>query len=37
VEIKKDVDAVDVVLSSRYAPCVTYGEAVVKVTGLASS
>jgi len=37
LEIKKDVDAVDVILSARYAPCVTYGEAIVKVTGLASS
>lgn len=37
VEIKKEFDAVDVTLSTRYAPVVTCGEAVVKVTGLASS
>jgi hypothetical protein len=37
LEIKKEFDAVDVVLSTRYSPVVTYGEAIVKVTGLASS
>jgi hypothetical protein len=37
VEIKKEFDAVDVVLTTRYAPVVTCGEAIVKVTGLASS
>jgi len=37
VEIKKEIDAVEVVLSTRYAPVVTYGEAIVKVTGLATS
>jgi hypothetical protein len=37
VEILKKDDAVEVVLSTRYAPVVTYGEAIVKVTGLATS
>jgi len=37
IEVKKEFDAVDVVLSTRYAPVVTYGEAIVKVTGLATS
>ncbi|MEM3788289.1 MAG: hypothetical protein QXN95_00270 [Candidatus Bathyarchaeia archaeon] len=37
VEIKKDVDAVDVTLTTRYAPVVTCGEAIVKVTGLSTS
>jgi len=37
LEIKKESDAVEVVLSTRYAPVVTYGEAIVKVTGLAQS
>jgi len=37
LEIKKEFDAVDVVLSTRYAPVVTYGEAIVKVTGLSTS
>lgn len=37
VEIKKEFDSVEVVLSTRYAPCVTCGEAIVKVTGLATS
>jgi len=37
VEIKREFDSVDVVLSTRYAPVVTYGEAIVKVTGLATS
>ena len=37
VEIKKEFDAVEVVLSTRYAPVVTYGEAIVKVTGLSTS
>jgi len=37
MEIKKEFDSVDVTLTTRYAPVVTYGEAIVKVTGLASS
>jgi hypothetical protein len=37
VDIKKEFDAVEVSLTTRYSPVVTYGEAIVKVTGLASS
>jgi len=37
IDVKKEFDAVDVVLSTRYSPVVTYGEAICKVTGLASS
>jgi hypothetical protein len=37
MDIKKEFDAVDVVLSTRYAPVVTCGEAIAKVTGLATS
>lgn len=37
LEIKRDVDAIDIVLTTRYAPVVTYGEAIVKVTGLSTS
>jgi hypothetical protein len=37
MEIKKEFDSVDVTLSTRYAPVVTYGEAIVKITGLATS
>jgi hypothetical protein len=34
---KKEFDSIDVVLSTRYSPVVTYGEAICKVTGLATS
>jgi hypothetical protein len=37
VEIVKEMDSVDVALTTRYAPVVTCGEAIFKVTGLASS
>jgi hypothetical protein len=37
VEIKKEFDSVDVTLTTRYAPVVLCGEAIVKVTGLAST
>jgi hypothetical protein len=37
VEIKKEFDSVDVSLTTRYAPVVTYGEAIVKITNLATS
>jgi len=37
VDIKKEFDCVEVSLTTRYSPVVTYGEAIVKVTGLASS
>jgi hypothetical protein len=37
VDIKKEFDCVEVSLTTRYSPVVTYGEAICKVTGLASS
>jgi hypothetical protein len=37
VDIKKEFDCVEVSLTTRYAPVVTYGEAICKVTGLAAS
>jgi hypothetical protein len=37
VDIKKEFDCVEISLTTRYSPCVTYGEAIVKVTGLAGS
>ena len=37
VEIKKEFDSVDVTLTTRYAPVVTYGEAIVEIQGLATS
>jgi hypothetical protein len=37
VEIKKEFDSVDVTLSTRYSPVVLCGEAIAKLTGLASS
>jgi hypothetical protein len=37
IDLKKEFDAVEVSLTTRYAPVVTYGEAIVKVTGLATS
>jgi len=37
VEIKKEFDSVDVTLTTRYAPTITCGEAIFKVTGLAAS
>lgn len=37
IEIKKEFDSVDVTLTTRYSPVVTCGEAIFKVTGLASS
>jgi hypothetical protein len=37
LEIKKDFDSVDVTLTTRYAPVVLNGEAIFKVTGLATA
>jgi hypothetical protein len=37
VEIKKEFDSVDVTLTTRYSVVVLCGEAIAKVTGLASS
>jgi hypothetical protein len=37
IEIKKEFDSVDVSLTTRYSPVVTCGEAIFKVTGLAST
>lgn len=37
VEIKKEFDAVDVTLTTRYAPVVLCGECISKITGLATS
>jgi hypothetical protein len=37
VDIKKEFDCVEVSLTTRYSPVVTYGEAICKVTGLAAS
>jgi hypothetical protein len=37
LEIKKEFDCVDVTLTTRYAPVITCGEAIFKVTGLAAS
>jgi hypothetical protein len=37
VEIKKDFDAVDVTLTTRYAPVVLNGECISKITGLATT
>ena len=37
IDVKKEFDAVDIVLSTRYSPVVTYGEAIVKVTDLSTS
>jgi hypothetical protein len=37
VDIKKEFDCVEVSLTTRYSPVVTYGEAIAKVTGLATS
>ena len=37
LEWKKEFDAIDIILSTRYAPVVTCGEAVAKITGLATS
>ena len=37
VEIKKDFDAVDVTLTTRYAPVVLVGECIAKLTGLATT
>jgi hypothetical protein len=34
---KKEFDSIDVVLSTRYSPVVTYGEAICKITNLATS
>lgn len=34
LELKKEFDAIDVSLTTRYSPVVTYGEAIVKITGL---
>jgi hypothetical protein len=37
IDIKKELDCIDVELTTRYAPVVTYGEAVVKQIGLNTS
>jgi hypothetical protein len=37
MEIKKEFDSVDVILTTRYAPVVLNGEAIFKVTGLATA
>ena len=37
IELKKDFDSVDVTLTTRYSPVVLCGEAICKVTGLATS
>jgi len=37
VEIKKEFDAVDVSLTTRYCPVVTYGEAIVRITNLSTA
>jgi hypothetical protein len=37
IDVKKEFDAVDVSLTTRYSPVVTCGEAIFKVTGLAST
>ena len=37
LEIKKEFDSVDVTLTTRYAPVVLNGEAIFKVTGLATA
>jgi hypothetical protein len=37
VQIQKEFDSVDVILTTRYAPCILCGEAIAKVTGLATS
>jgi hypothetical protein len=34
LDVKKEFDAVDVSLTTRYSPVVTCGEAIVKITGL---
>ena len=37
MEIKKEFDSVDVMLTTRYAPVVLNGECIAKVTNLAST
>lgn len=37
LEVKKERDGVEVVLTARYAPVITCGEAIVKITGLSTS
>jgi hypothetical protein len=37
IEMKKEFDSIDVMLTTRYAPVVLCGEAIFKVTGLAST
>jgi hypothetical protein len=37
IEMKKEFDSIDVILTTRYAPVVLCGEAIFKVTGLAST
>jgi hypothetical protein len=37
LDVKKEFDAVDVSLTTRYSPVVTCGEAIVKITGLNTS
>ena len=37
IDIKKEFDAVDIVLSTRFAPVITCGEAISKITGLATT
>jgi hypothetical protein len=37
VEIKQEFDSVDVTLTTRYSPVVTVGQAIAKITGLATT
>jgi hypothetical protein len=37
IDIKKEFDAVDIVLSTRFSPVITCGEAISKITGLATT
>ena len=37
IEIKKEFDAIDISLTTRFAPVVTCGEAISKITGLATT
>jgi hypothetical protein len=37
IEIVKELDSVDVTLTTRYAPVILCGEAIYQVTGLSAS
>jgi hypothetical protein len=37
IDIKKEFDAVDIVLTTRFSPVITCGEAISKITGLATT